>query len=264
MSIVDEAVEPATQAYQVDLGVFSGPLDLLLYLIKKDELNIRDIPIARITRQYLTYIDLMQKLNLELAGEFVLMAATLIRIKTRMLLPRDESSEEETDPREELIFALMEYKRFKEASEMLRERALLEEQFVVPVLPVGKIEGRVEISAATTLYDLVVAYRDLSRQVAQVRYHEVVPEEVSIEDRMQSVLLSLREQETALYPELFAEMPKRVMAVVTFIALLELARTRRIALQQAFPFSELRVSRGASFFEPTRTIDLIAVEVTEE
>lgn len=257
-------LEPVANSYQVDLGVFSGPLDLLLYLIRKDELNIRDIPIARITRQYLTYIDLMQKLNLELAGEFVLMAATLIRIKTRMLLPRDETQEEDADPREELIFALMEYKKFKEASEMLRERALLEEQFVVPPAPVGKIEGRVELSPATTLFDLMIAWRELGKQQHRVIVHDVVPEEVSIEDRMQAVLLALRHQETALYPELFAEMPRRVMAVVTFIALLELARTRRIALQQAFPFSDLRVNRGASFFEPTRAIDLVGLELTEE
>ena len=107
--------------YRVELEVFSGPLDLLLYLIKKEEVDIYNIPIARITSQYLRYIEMMHGLNLEIAGEFVLMAATLIRLKARLLLPRDESDSEEIDPREELILALVEYKKFKEAGEILRK-----------------------------------------------------------------------------------------------------------------------------------------------
>lgn len=247
-----EAVqETYTSDYKVDLEVFSGPLDLLLFLIRKEEVDIYDIPIAKITAQYLKYLELMQTLNLEIAGEFILMAATLIRIKTRLLLPRDESEPEEEDPREELIMALVEYKRYKEAGEVMRERALLEEQTYAPPSPMGRIEGKVDVSPATTLFDLLTAFRSVMSQHREEIVHEVIPEEISIEERIKSVVLYLKARESATFQELFADTPKRIIAVVTFIALLELARTRRIRILQAMPFSELRVYRG-EFFEATQ------------
>ncbi len=133
-------INPPADDNRVDLAVFHGPLDLLLYLIRKEEVDIYDIPIAKITRQYLKYIELMTTLNLEMAGEFILMAATLIRIKTRMLLPRGESDADEPDPREELIWALIEYKKYKEAGEILREKALLEERNYIPPSPVSWLQ----------------------------------------------------------------------------------------------------------------------------
>lgn len=233
----------SAEYYQVDAGVFHGPLDLLLYLIRKEEVDIYDIPIARITRQYLKYLEMMTTLNLEVAGEFVLMAATLIRIKTRMLLPRDESDPDEPDPREELIWALVEYKKYKEAGEILRDRALEEEQVTIPPSPVEKIEGRVELTPMTGLYDLVVAFRDVVSQKRAEVVHEVTPEEVSIEERMEVVLQLLAHKESVTFVELFADIPRRMVAIVTFVALLELARDRRIAIYQAVPFSEVRVYR---------------------
>ena len=131
--------------YQVDLAVFHGPLDLLLYLIKKEEVDIYDIPIAKITRKYLKYVEMMTSLDLEIAGDFILMAATLIRIKTRLLLPRDTENEDEHDPREELIMALIEYKKYKEAGEILKDKALLEEQNFVPTSPITKKIGRAHV-----------------------------------------------------------------------------------------------------------------------
>ena len=243
--------------YRVDLDVFCGPLDLLLHLIRKEEVDIRDIPIARITRQYLKYIDAMKTLNLEIAGEFILMAATLIRVKTRLLLPRDEIDSDEPDPREELILALMEYKKFKEAGDVLRERALREERNYVPPSPVGRIEGRVDLSPATTLWDLVLAYRDLlaTRRADQV--HEVNLHRVSIRERMLVILQRLQDDGDTTFGELFADMPRKLVAVVTFIAILELARTRRIRIDQAAPFSQLRVYPGEAFHIPVQETDIL-------
>ncbi len=253
----ESVVDKNSEDYRVRLEVFSGPLDLLLYLIKTEEVDIYDIPIARITRQYLRYIDMMKTLDLEVAGEFILMAATLIRIKTRLLLPQDETDGEEHDPREELIMALVEYKKYKEAGEILRDRALQEEQITIPPSPVEKIEGRVDLTPMTSLYDLIVAFRDVvSHKRAEV-VHEVVPEEVSIEERMEVVLQLLAQKESVTFVELFADTPRRMVAIVTFIALLELTRDRRISVYQAVPFSEVRVYRTDRTFLENTTVETV-------
>jgi segregation and condensation protein A len=122
MESIETQSQESTASYSVKLDVFEGPLDLLLFLIKRDKIDIYDIPIAHITRQYLEYIELMRELNLEVAGDFIVMAATLIRIKAKMLLPRTQDEEEEEDPREQLVVALLEYRKFKEAAQILREK----------------------------------------------------------------------------------------------------------------------------------------------
>lgn len=255
----ETAYIPLADSYQVDLDVFSGPLDLLLYLIRKEEVDIYDIPIARITNQYLKYIELMSTLNLEVAGEFILMAATLIRIKTRLLLPHDPDLPDEEDPRVELIQALMEYRRYKEAGEVLRERALIEEQNFVPPNPVGKIQGRVDLEPVTTLYDLLTAFHDVLKTRTEEPVHEVTQTEIRVEDRMRLVIQALRREEYASFARFFADSRRRLVAVVTFIALLELARTQRIVMYQSQPFAELRVYRGEQFFAATTETDLIDV-----
>ncbi|PWB72252.1 hypothetical protein C3F09_06935 [candidate division GN15 bacterium] len=254
---MESTLDSQLQDYRVDLGVFSGPMDLLLYLIKKEEVDIYDIPIARITQQYLTYLDMMRTLDLEVAGEFILMAATLIRIKAKLLLPRDEAEPEEEDPREELILALIEYKKFKEAGEILKDRALAEEQNVVPPPLPGKTHTRVDISAATTLFDLLTAFKDVMATRHEEPVHEVVPEEITIEERIEAVLLALKDKEWATFTELFEAYQKRMIAIVTFIAILELARTRRIMVMQSRPFSELRIYRGELYHLPRPTVDVI-------
>lgn len=251
-------------SYQIDLSVFQGPLDLLLYLIKREEVDIYDIPIAKITRQYLKYIELMTTLDLEVAGEFILMAATLIRIKTRMLLPRDEENPDEPDPREELIMALVEYRKYKEAGDILRERAHMEEQNYVPPNPVEKVEGRVDFEPATTLYDLLRAFKEVMEQKALEPVHQVAGQEVTVEDRMRSVLLRLRDVEFATFLDLFADVPNKLVAVVTFIALLELVRAQRVTIQQSRPFSELRIYRAGRFDAPQGEIDLVDVPAVEK
>ncbi|MBI5265769.1 MAG: segregation/condensation protein A [candidate division Zixibacteria bacterium] len=243
--------ETAPESYRVQLDVFNGPLDLLLYLIRQEEVDIYDIPIAKITRQYLKYIGVMQTLNLEVAGEFILMAATLIRIKAKLLLPRDENDPEEPDPREELILALVEYKRYKEASEHLRDRALREEQFYVPPSPVSNLPMKIDLSPATTLFDLLSAYRTVLSIRRQELFHRVQPEESSMEERMAVILGRLSDDEMATYRQLCSDDPKRMIAVVTFIAVLELARLRRISVQQSWPFAEMRVYRGQRFTDDT-------------
>lgn len=254
---METALEQQTQDYRVNLGVFSGPMDLLLYLIQKEEVDIYDIPLSRITQQYLTYLDMMRTLNLEVAGEFILMAATLIRIKAKLLLPRDEAEPEEEDPREELILALIEYKKFKEAGEILRDRALAEEQNIIPPPLTGKMQSRVDLSPATKLFDLLTAFKDVMATRREESVHEVVPEEITIEERIEAVLLALQEKEWATFTELFDIYQKRMVAVVTFIAILELARTRRIMVRQSRPFSELRIYRGELYHLPRPTEGLI-------
>ncbi len=250
--------------YKVDLGVFHGPLDLLLFLIRKEEVDIYDIPIARITRQYIEYIEMMQELNLEVAGEFILMAATLIRIKVKLLLPRDADNPDEPDPREELILALMEYKKYREAGDILREKALIEERNYIPPSPVSKADVRIDWQAGTSLFDMLSAFRDVLRSQRDETVHEVVTEEVSVEDRIKYVLSFLDEREFATFAELFADMPRRIIAVVTLIALLELARTQRITLMQSVPFAELRVYRGEFFGSPLRAAEAADVQQPQE
>ena len=230
--------------YRVKLEIFSGPLDLLLHLIKEEEVDIYDIPIARITEQYLRYVEMMQRLDLEVAGEFILMAATLIRIKVRLLLPQDEADPDEPDPREELIMALVEYKKYKEAGELLREKAQAEEQHYVPPPPFEGSREQVDVAPMTSLYDLIVAFREVLAGQRSETIHEVGSQRVTIEDRMQVVLDLLGQREFATLSDLFSDRPEKLVAVVTFIALLELARLRRVRLFQAVPFSEVRVYLG--------------------
>jgi len=256
-------IAPADE-YRVDLAVFHGPLDLLLYLIRKEEVDIYDIPIARITRQYLKYIELMQTLNLEVAGEFILMAATLIRIKTKLLLPRDESDPDEADPREELIMALVEYKKFKEAGEILKEKVILEERNFVPESPVEEIEAELEEYSDVTLFDLISAFKDVMEARHEEQFHQVNSQEITVEQRMAYIMRALAEQEFATFPQLFADIPRRIVAVVTFIALLELSRARRVVLQQARPFAQLRIYRGRRFDAEQSEIDLIGHTQQEE
>jgi len=252
--------------YSVDLEVFHGPLDLLLYLIRKDEIDIYDIPIARITTQYMQYIEMMKILNLEVAGEYILMAATLIRIKTRMLLPRDEDDDGEMDPREELVEALLEYRKFKEVGDILREKRLLEERVFVPEPPDGNGHRRekVVLAETTTLYDLLSAFQDVLQRVEQENLYEIVPEEATIEDRVERIITLLTEKESATFLELFEDMPEKLIAITTLLAILELAKLRRIAIRQSLPFSELRVYRGEEFDNPRPAIEFITYGKTEK
>jgi segregation and condensation protein A len=233
--------------YLVNLEKFQGPLDLLLYLINKEEIDIYDIPIAKITRQYLDYVELMQHFDLELAGEYILMAATLIRLKTAMLLPRDPEEPEEADPRHELMLALIEYRKYKEIGDVLRDKAIIEEGKVVPQSPLGESRVIVELSPGTTFFDLLTAFREMLEAKSEEVSHEIAPEPVSVEERVEVVTRILENREYATFSELFMDSPRKIVAIVTFMALLEMARLRRIVIRQSSLFGDIRVYRAENF-----------------
>ena len=226
------------ESYSVHLDKFDGPLDLLLHLIRRNELDICDIPVADITRQYLDYIKLMKDLNLEVAGDFLVMAATLLQIKSRMLLPQEEPEEgevEETDPRAELIRRLLEYQQYKEAGMVIGARALLGREVFVrsafePELTGARIlEGPLEVS----LFDLVDAFRVLLLRIPAEHFHDVAAAETfSIADCINEILSLLQERETVQFDELVSDEFTRERVIVTFLALLELCRLKLVRIFQ--------------------------------
>lgn len=226
------------ETYSVHLDKFEGPLDLLLHLIKKNELDIYDIPISVITRQYLDYIKLMKELNLEVAGDFLLMASTLLHIKSRMLLPQDdqeEGQEEELDPRAELIQRLLEYQQYKEAGMVLEARALLGREVFVRSCPEPLLyeaqneEGPLELE----LFDLVDAFRSLLARIPAESFHDVAAAEtLSIADCINDILSLLQEQDMLHFDDLVREEMTRERIIVTFLAVLELCRLKLIRIFQ--------------------------------
>jgi segregation and condensation protein A len=218
----------------VQLDIFEGPLDLLLHLIKKNEVSITDIPIATITEQYLTTLELMQSLNLDVAGEFLVMAATLIHIKSRMLLPEvdDENEEEQgVDPREELVRRLLEYQRFKDAADQLEQREMLtRDVFVRSAPPTEKPEtaGFREIS----VFELLTALRRVIDRLPNDAYHEVTLEKITVREKMTLLLDTLRIHGKIVFEGLFAEVKTRMEVIVTFLAMLELVKVRAVRIFQ--------------------------------
>ena len=235
-------------SYEVKLEVFEGPLDLLMHLIRKNEINIYDIPISLVTQQYLEYIDLMKDLNLEIAGEFLLMAATLTHIKSKMLLPREEKAdedEESEDPRAELIRKLLEYKSFKEVAEELGKREdTWRDIFYNP--PDKSMEGEDEVFIEVGLFELLEAFRDVLEQIPDKRYMEIVPDELTVRGRMTAIIekLDAAAAEGVTLLTLIEEDCTRRTIVVTFLALLELARLRLIKLLQVSSSETIRVYRN--------------------
>ena len=219
---------------RVQLEIFEGPLDLLLHLIKKNEVSISDIPIATITEQYLATLEVMQTFNLDVAGEFLVMAATLIHIKSRMLLPMadDEDDEEEgTDPREELVRRLLEYQRFKDAADQLERRELLtRDVFVRSVAPAEAIPapGFRDVS----VFELLTALKRVLDRLPKDAVHEVMLEKITVREKMTLLLDQLRTQRKILFESLFAEVMTRMEVVVTFLAMLELVKVRAIRIFQ--------------------------------
>jgi len=228
-------------SYDVKLDKFEGPLDLLLYLIKKDEIDIYDIPIARITRQYLEYVEIMQMLDLDVAGEFILMAATLINIKSRMLLPSPEEAEAE-DPREALIMALLEYERFKKASEILHEKEAAEQQFLKRTdFSYLDLKPDEIFTLEATVFDLLKAFKDALDNLDKEVYHKVKAEDVSLEERIEIVQRILSQRGFASFHELYADRPNKLVLIVTLLAILELIKLNRLVLRQSAPFGPMRI-----------------------
>jgi len=231
-------------AYSVKLDAFEGPLDLLLFLIKRDEIDIYDIPIAHITRQYLEYIELMKVLNLEVAGEFIVMAATLIRIKARMLLPRTVDEEEEEDPREELVQALLEYRKYKEAAQVLKTKEEEQSNWFPRTDPDLSGLPKEEILVEASLYDLMSAFKKILDSQPKETFHTINYPRVTIEERIEYVLNCLAQKDGVVFTELFSDSPVKLVMVVTFMAILELIRLQKIYIRQTKHFSEIWVFKN--------------------
>ncbi len=221
--------------YRVKLTDFEGPLDLLLFFIKRDELDIQNIPISKITQEFLEYLHLMASLDLEVAGDFIVMAATLMQIKVRMLLPRDENAEEEEDPRAELVRRLIEYKRFKEMSQQMA--AMEEEQRKVYYRALYQADTKVMPEEDTTevlkdfsLFNLISAFKTAMDHMPKKVVHEVRLLNVTIEEQMSFVIDYLRVHGATTLLQLVAHMTEKVRIIVTIIALLELTKNKAITL----------------------------------
>jgi segregation and condensation protein A len=241
--------------YAVKLPVFEGPLDLLLHLIRVNEVEITDIPVARIAEQYLEYLEVIRELDLDIAGEYLLMAATLAWIKSRMLLPSDEAdeSEEGPDPRAELVARLLEYKRFKEAAGQLGERRLLGRDVFDARGPEPEVPPDSEREVEVDLFELVEAYRRVLRQARKpAAAHEIEAESLTVHERMIVVMQILEFRESIEFERIFfesdARAPSRLMVVTTFLAVLELTRLAALRLYQGasatgVPEGPIRVRR---------------------
>ncbi len=235
-------------AYRIKLDNFEGPLDLLLFLIKKNEVDIYDIPIAEITAQYLEYVEIIKLLDLESAGEFILLAATLIRIKAKMLLPRPQSDEEEEiiDPRMELVSRLLEYKRFKELAVKLSD--LEDEQS--KVFPRGyyddyepATEGEIELGEDVTFFSLISAFKQVLDRLPKETFHHVELIQTSLEEQIDYILSRLVVGKQITFVELVSHVRDRIIIVVTFMAMLELIKRGDLITRQSKAFGEIWIAR---------------------
>lgn len=239
------------QALEIILESFEGPLDLLLYLIRKENLDIVDIPIADVTRQYVEYIELMQEMQLELAGEYLVMSAMLAEIKSRMLLPRPPSAEEgeEDDPRAELIRRLQEYERYKQAAEDVDAlprlgRDVFQTHAQAPDQKVVRLPPEVELK------DLVAAFQQVMQRASMYAHHHVQMESLSVRERMSIILGKVNSTGFTAFTDLFTVSEGRMGVVVSFLAVLELMKESLIELTQSEPFAPIHV-KAATRIEDT-------------
>jgi segregation and condensation protein A len=234
---------PAAQLV-FELDAFDGPLDLLLYLIRREEVDIYDIPIADITRQYLGYLEACHELNLEVAGEFLFMASMLIRIKVQMLLPQQETDEEE-DPRNELVNALLEYKKIKQTSTMLEEMALVQSRRYPR--GIGDYENLPRPEPELVRVDitmLMIAFGELLRKAPKDSLYQIQHQEITVEMRREHILSFIVDKEFVEFEDLFSDDPRKIVMVVTFIAILELIKAGILKVEQASRFSPIRLFKS--------------------
>jgi segregation and condensation protein A len=239
-------------SYRVKLDIFEGPLDLLLHLVKKNEVEVSDIPVATITDQYLAYMDLLQQLDLDVAGEYLVMAATLLHLKSRLLLPGDDTTEEEEgeDPRAELVQQLLEYQRFKEAADLLNRRDLLERDvFARAPLP-DESDTESDVVYDVSFGDLLDALQAVLKRAAPEVLHQVILEQVSLREQLCFVLDTLRERTEIMFTDLFPLGVSRLQILVTFLAILELVRTRMVHLGQEEAFGPIMMTLAVSADAP--------------
>lgn len=242
---------PIQEEYKVKLEVFEGPLDLLLYLIKKDEVDIYDIPIELITRQYMEYLGLMRMLDLDIAGEFLVMAATLMMIKSRMLLPPEDRAElevEEEDPRWELIRQLIEYKKFKDAAADLQEmEARSGDMFLRSAEDPAVLKEQPGVGLEdVTIFDLIASFNEALKRVQINEIGEIMAERFTVADGIESILQRIRKETQIVFTSLFRPLITRHEIICTFLALLEMIRLRQVVARQTAVFGEIMIMRAES------------------
>ncbi|NQT32374.1 MAG: segregation/condensation protein A [Candidatus Omnitrophica bacterium] len=237
-------------SYKVKLNIFQGPLDLLLFLIKRDKIDIYDIPISKVTEQYMEYTDLLKLLDLEIAGEFLVMAATLMHIKSKMLLPPDEEDSEEAeeeDPREELVRRLLEYKKFKDAASNLQQ---MHDDHKGVFLRKGAGDKEKIISGDGTeyfeasLFDLIIAFKKVLKEVPKETFHKVVRNKFTVSDKIHEIYHLLAKQSKIQFLSLFTSARDKDEVIVTFLAILELMKMREIFVGQKDFFGEIEIVRN--------------------
>ncbi|MEY2529920.1 MAG: segregation and condensation protein [Verrucomicrobiota bacterium] len=237
--------------YKVKLEIFEGPLDLLLYLIKRDEIDIYEISIERITRQYLEYLQAFKELNIDVAGEFVVMAANLIYLKSRSLLPVDQQppdeEADEDDPRWDLIRQLIEYKKFKEAAAQLHTRALEQERiFTREGSSTFAVEAPLRL-AEVGIFQLIHAFQNVIKRVeAREDLQEIFGEHFTVSDKIDIILKRVADGSAVRFSELFGDIASRVEIVVTFLALLELIRLKQVRAVQRSVFDEIEIAAATA------------------
>ncbi len=229
-------------SYRVKLEVFEGPLDLLLHLIKKEEVDIYDIPVARITDEYLQYLNLLETMNLDVAGEYLVMAATLTHIKSRMLLPlsEEEAEEPDEDPRADLVHQLVEYQRYREAAVSLGERAVLERDVFrrSPAVP-DTDQGEGIRLRDVTVSELLEAFREVMERSLRESFHDVVTEEISVSECVDVIVNRIEADGVMRFRDLFTGTPTKKRMVATFLALLELIKRQFLVARQEEDNSEI-------------------------
>jgi len=243
-------------SYKIKLEIFEGPLDLLLYLVKKEHLNIYDIPIAEVTEQYLGYLELMKLLDLNIAGEFLVMAATLMQIKSKMLLPIDESAQAEEeqleDPRAELVRRLLEYDKFKEIAQNLKERETNQQGvFKRPKLQDKDVAlDETQTYFEASIFDLITAFTQALKDVPKELFYEVIKDEFTIEEKIHQILHLLLDSPHVSLSELFKQAKNKLEIIVTFLSILELIRLKEIIARQKTLFAEIEIVRNKENIMP--------------
>jgi len=236
-------------SYKIKIELFEGPLDLLLYLVKKDHLNIYDIPIAKVTEQYLQYLNLMQMLDLNVAGEFLVMSATLMQIKSKMLLPAEEglSAEgEQEDPREELVRRLLEYEKFKEIAQDLRQKETDQREiFKRPKSETEKpADEKKETYFEASIFDLISAFSQALKDIPKEVFYEVVKDKYTVEEATHEILHLLLARSQVKLSEIFGRAKNKLEIIVNFLAVLELIRMKEIIARQSELFQEIEIIRN--------------------
>jgi len=232
--------------YKVKLEIFEGPLDLLLYLIKKNEVDIYNIPIAEVTNQYLEYLNLFKLMDLDIAGDFLVMASTLMHIKSKMLLPQeeqDEEIEEEEDPRQELVNKLLEYRKFKQVTNRLKR--LESEQLKIFTRKTSfDIKRDIPVHFEASLFDLIDVFKKVMKNVPKELFNEVIKDEVTVEEKTHELLHMLTRESKLYFTKLFKNAKSKLEIIAIFLSILELIRLKEILVYQQKDFGEIVIIRN--------------------